>query len=85
MNTVRRARKTKAQVIAHLEARLKQLKNRKQPEKLEGLSIESPGMRELVAAFDAALKANKVKGPELFMTLARIKRARITITPTAKK
>jgi len=85
MNTARRARKTKAQVIAHLEARLQQLKNKKQPAKAEGLSIESPGVSELVSAFDAALKANKVKGSELIMALARIKRARVTITPTTKK
>ena len=85
MTANRRPRKTKAQVIADLEARLKQLKNKKQSAKAEGLSIESPGMAELAAAFDAALKANKVKGPELFIALAKIKRARVTITPTAKK
>lgn len=85
MTTTRRNRRTKDQVIADLEAKLKKLKSKKQPAKSEGLSIESAGMNELVAAFDAALKANKVKGPELFMALAKIKRARITITPSAKK
>ena len=80
-----RIRRTKDQVIADLEAKLKQLKSGKAPKKSEGLSVESAGMNELVAAFDAALKANKVKAPELFMALAKIKRARVTITPTAKK
>lgn len=85
MSESKRVRRSKTQLIADLEAKIAKLKssppksNKKQP-----LSKQSELIPELLAAFDAAAKRHSLSSGEMIQTLARLKRARLKITPTVE-
>ena len=80
MTTQKRTRKTKDQMIAALEAKLAKLKTPGEAKKEAKLDKDSPGVAELLAAFDAAVKKNGVKSGEMLIALAKMKSARVKIT-----
>jgi hypothetical protein len=85
MTAVKRTRKTKAEQIAALEQKLAKLKSAPAANKNDKLGKDSPGIAELIAAFDNAVKLNGVKSSALIMELAKMKRARLVITPSKGK
>lgn len=85
MTAVKRTRKTKAEQIAALEEKLAKLKSAPVSTKSEKLDKDSPGVAELIAAFDNAVKLNGVKSGALIMALSKMKRARLVITPSKVK